>query len=85
MSDFNSLQGRIIALEILVRRVLAFVLADKFKTFGEFAQVRKSFTASLQNVERDFGDAEDEIWAGAVTALEQHLDEIERSLRKVLS
>ncbi|WP_353642852.1 hypothetical protein [Mesorhizobium sp. WSM2239] len=85
MTDYNSLQGRIIALELLVRRVLALVLSDTLGTAEEFAPMRRSFIASLQNVERAFGDEEDEIWEGAMVALEQHLDEIETSLRKALS
>lgn len=85
MTDYNSLQGRIIALELLVRRVLVLVLSDTLNTAEEFAPMRRSFIASLQNVERAFGDEEDEIWEGAMAALEQHLDEIETSLRKALS
>lgn len=85
MSDYNSLQGRIIALELLVRRVLALVLSDNLNTAEEFAPMRRSFIASLQNVERAFGDEEDEIWGGAMAALEQHLDEIKTGLRKALS
>lgn len=84
MTDYEKLQARIIALEILVRRVVAIVLADKLRTVDEFASVRKTFMASLQNVVRDFGESEDEIWAEALIALEQHLDEIGESVRRAL-
>lgn len=85
MSDYDSLQGRIFALELLIRRVLTLVLADKMNSADEFLATRRSFMGSLQNIERAIGDEEDDIWAGATAALEQHLDEIEASLRKALS
>jgi hypothetical protein len=73
----NYLQGRIIALELLVRGMLSNMIA----TSQRVPEFRTGTLASLQMVERPIDEESDAIWGHASAALMEMFEQVEHRLR----
>jgi hypothetical protein len=78
----NRLQGRIIALELLMDGVLMNLVRTTADPAATLAGVRQAMIAGLQLLERPVGDEEDEIWDFAMQALEMRFGNVENRLQR---
>lgn len=88
MNDENDahlehLQGRIIALELFMRGVLANFVAEDDDPEATIQRLRSEMIGSLQHVERPLNDAADRIWGHAADALHMQFDEVLNRLRNL--
>ncbi len=70
------MQGRIIALELLVRGLLAEAVNRTDQPVEAATRMKSSMLASLQNVTRPVNDYSDQIWEAAADALRRQLDDV---------
>ena len=82
-AHLHHLQGRIIALEVLMRGFLTDLAMKSDTPQVRAATMRKAFMASLQHLERPVGAAHDQIWSEAADALNLQFDCIETRLQNL--
>jgi hypothetical protein len=85
LKDFlNHLQGRIVALELLMRNVLATEVIKTSDPIRSLQQTKNVLFGSLQKAERPADETFDAIWSEAVEALKMTFDQTEIRLREFL-
>ena len=70
------LQGRIIALELLVRGLLTNFACDNKRPLATAKKMKSEFLASLQNIDRQIGVYEDTVWEAASDQLHLTFDQV---------
>lgn len=81
MSKPEDLEGRIIALELLMRGFMAQVAIENSENPAEFVRGWKSeMLGSLQLMDRPIGDHEDAVWEKTADALNVAFDNVEARL-----
>ena len=82
MSDYDTLQGRIIALELITRGLMTKIALDSNTKPSVYIEGwRKEMFSSLQLMERPYDAESDRIWAQAVAALNLQFDEVAKRAR----
>ncbi|MER8394942.1 hypothetical protein NKH10_23990 [Mesorhizobium sp. M1340] len=80
-----SIQGRIIAIELLMRGLLAAHITQQSEPLVTLSTTRQSFFATLQNLERPIDSEADLIWEKAADALEETFRELEIRVRSIVA
>jgi hypothetical protein len=78
MSDDHliGLQGRVVALELLVRALLTDFALKSTKPLASARNLQQEFLSSLQHLQRPVGDYEDAVWASATDHMREALDQV---------
>ena len=69
-------QGRIVALELLIRSLMTGVVMDAGRNSVFVGEMRDEMLASLQLIQRDIGPYEDAVWSEATDALRSQFFEV---------
>lgn len=76
MDDYKHLQGRIIALELIVRALLAEQATRSSRPLAHAKHLQSQFLGSLQHLQRESGIEEDEIWVQAADAMREQFAQV---------
>jgi hypothetical protein len=78
MSDDHliGLQGRVVALELLVRALLTDFALKSSKPLASARDLQQEFLSTLQHLKRPVGDYEDAVWESATDHMRQALDQV---------
>lgn len=75
--DFQEeMQGRIIALELLMRGLLTDVTCRNSQPLKTAKRLSSEFLASLQNINRDVSEYDDRVWERAADAMRSTFDQV---------
>ena len=69
-------QGRLVAIETILQGLLAFHIGAVSDPEEHLAKIRRSFFATLQNIDRPIGEEYDLVWEYATKALNNHFDNV---------
>ncbi len=75
-SDFEKLQGRIIALEILMRGFIWNLVSEYDDPKSALERLKSGMLASLQHIERPLNESADATWGHAADALCEQFDAV---------
>jgi len=75
-SDDSHLHGKVVALELMVRSLLTAMTCEHSKPLTRAKELKASFLASLQNVDRALGEYEDRVWASASDQVRSTFDQV---------
>jgi hypothetical protein len=70
------LHGRIVALELLVRSLMTVMVMEGGNGTVFVGKMRDEMLASLQLIQRDLGEYEDDVWGEAADALRSQFFEL---------
>ena len=82
--DLFDLQGRIIALELMVRSWLAGEAMKKPDPVSSLRETKRALYSSLQNLDRPHDETSDAIWSEAVEALDLLFEQTEMRVKSLI-
>lgn len=70
------LQGRVVALELLVRALLADLALKSTEPLARARGLQREFLSTLQHLKRPVGEYEDAVWESAEDHMRQTLEQV---------